>query len=141
MKIFVLASYSSKVDYDSGEVFPEYKDWLEGILTSIEEAGHEVFCALRADQYKINDSDPASAFSLDMKQLEESDAILALLEDSPSTGVQTEIGVGVALKKIVILAHSSEDKLAYFNAAMLRAGVTRELLLPIDNDRLRTVLQ
>jgi nucleoside 2-deoxyribosyltransferase len=132
MKIFVAASYSSQVNYDTGEVFPEYKTWLEAILVSLEKMCHEVFCALRADQYKINDADPADAFNLDMKHLRECDAILALLSDKVSAGVQTEIGVGVALGKITVIAHEERDALAYFNAAMVKAGVVRELTLPLD---------
>lgn len=140
MNIFVLTAYSSKVNYDTGEVFPEYKAWPEGILETIEQLGHTIFCALRDDQYKINDADPAGAFSLDMKHLSESDVILALLDDKTSTGVQTEIGVGVALQKKVLLAHSPDNKLAYFNAAMVKAGVVHELALPLAEKELRLAL-
>ena len=140
MKIFVAASYSSKVNYDIGEVFPEYKEWLEDILTTLENMGHTVFCALRADQYKINDVDPAAAFNLDMDHIHESEVILALLGDKVSAGIQTEIGVGVALGKKVIVAHAPEDALAYFNAAMVKAGVVDELELPLDEAKLTVVL-
>jgi hypothetical protein len=136
MKVFVAASYSSKVNYDTGEVFPEYKEWLEGTLGLIEALGHTVFCALCEDQYKINDSDPAAAFSLDLEHIEQSDALVALLSESPSAGVQTEIGVAVALKKQVFLAHLPEHQLAYFNAAMLKASVVQELELPITAEGL-----
>jgi hypothetical protein len=40
--------------------------------------------------------------------------------------------VGVALKKRVIVAHAPEDALAYFNAAMVKAGVVTELSVPFD---------
>lgn len=140
MKVFVAASYSSKVSYDTGEVSPEYKVWLEGILDMIERQGHSVFCSLRADQYKINDADPAAAFSLDMKHIEESDAVLALLSEKVSAGVQTEIGAGVALKKQVIIAHSPDEALAYFNAAMVKAGAVRELELPLVGQDLEALL-
>ena len=140
MNVFVSASYSSKVNYDTGEVFPEYKEWLEDILHMIERQGHIVFCALRADQYKINNADPVAAFSLDMKHIKESDAILALLSDKVSAGVQTEIGVGVALNKQVIIAHRSDEALAYFNAAMVKAKVVRELELPLAEKVLQALL-
>lgn len=140
MKIFVAASYSSQVNYETGEVFPEYKEWLEGTLSVIEALGHTVFCALRADQYKINDADPAAAFSLDMEHIEQSDVLLALLSDKPSAGVQTEIGAAVALKKQVLLAHLPEHELAYFNAAMAKAGVVTELELPLTAEGIGEVL-
>ncbi|MGH7196663.1 MAG: nucleoside 2-deoxyribosyltransferase [Candidatus Saccharimonadales bacterium] len=140
MKVFVAASYSSQVNYDTGEVFPEYKEWLENTLGVVEALGHTVFCALRADQYKINDADPASAFSLDMEHIEESDVLVALLDEKPSVGVQTEIGVAVALEKQVFLAHLPEHKLAYFNAAMLNAGVVKEIELPLTGEGLGEVI-
>lgn len=140
MKVFVAASYSSQVNYETGEVFPEYKEWLEKTLGIIEALGHMVFCALREDQYKINDSDPAAAFSLHMEHIQESDILLALLGDKPSVGVQTEIGVGVALKKRVFLAHLPEHELAYFNSAMVKSGVTQEFELPFTEESLKSAL-
>jgi len=56
-------------------------------------------------------------------------------------GVQTEIGIGVALGKPVVAAHSPEDLLAYFNAAMVKAGVVRELELPLNESKLIAVLE
>lgn len=140
MKIFIAASYASKVNYETGEVLPEYKVWLENIIGIIEELGHTVFCALRADQYKINNASPAEAFSLDMKHIRESDCVLALVGNKASTGVQTEIGVAVALGKMLLIAHTSEDKLAYFNAAMIKAGVAQEIELPFNKNKLKKVL-
>jgi hypothetical protein len=118
---------------------PEYKAWLEEILKQLESEGHTVFCALRADQYKINDTDPAAAFSLDLEHIQASDVLLALLGDKPSVGVQTEIGVAVGLGRRVILAHKPEEKLAYFNAAMLRAGVVQDTTLPLDQKALQLI--
>lgn len=140
MKIFVATSYSSKVNYDTGEVFQEFKTWLEDILYKLDQAGHNTFNALRADGYKINDSDPAKAFSLDMKNIQAADVILAFVDDNVSPGLQVELGVGVALKKKVILAHLPEHKLVYFNAAMVQAGTVTEMLLPFDTKELQQIL-
>ncbi len=123
MKLFIAAAYSAKIDYSTGQVQPEYREWLEGILTMLEQQGHTVFCALRADQYRINNADPAAAFKLDIDHLNEGEAILALMTDQISAGVQTEIGYGIATGKKVILVHSASDKVAYFNAAMIKAKV------------------
>ncbi len=132
MKIFVAASYSSKVNYDTGEVFAEYKAWLEDLLGQIERAGHEIICSLREDNYHINDGDPAGAFKLDTESIKNSDALLALLDGHISAGVQTEVGYALALGKKVILAHKPEDKLAYINGAMVKAGLAQQVLLPLD---------
>lgn len=137
MRIFVAASYSSEVDYSSGEVFGDYRTWLEDALTTIEKAGHEAFCALREDNYTINKGDPAAAYRLDMDNIKKSDALLALVDNYVSGGVQTEIGIAVALGKKVFVAHKPEDALSYFNAAMIYAGVVEELTLPFDVEELR----
>ena len=131
LKIFVAASYSSKVNYDTGEVFSEYKAWLEELLGQLESAGHVVICSLREDNYHINDADPSGAFKLDTESIKSSDALLALLDDHISAGVQAEIGYALALGKKVILAHKPEDKLAYINAAIVKAGLANEIPLPL----------
>lgn len=134
MKIFVAASYSSQVNYETGEVFPEYKEWLEGNLERLEKFGHSVFCALRADQYKINDADPAEAFSLDEYEISRANAMLALVTDRVSAGVQTEIGIAIAKRKQVVIAHLEEHPLEYFNRAIIKAGQANELILPFESD-------
>lgn len=134
MKIFVAASYSSQVDYDTGQVFPEYREWLEDNLKILEDLGHTVFCALRADQYKINDADPAEAFSLDEAEIEAADGMLAFVTDRVSAGVQTEIGMAIAKKKQVVIAHVTEHSLDYFNKAIILAEQATELILPITSD-------
>ena len=134
MKIFVAASYSSQVNYETGEVFPEYKEWLEDNLEQLEKFGHAVFCALRADEYKINDANPAEAFSLDEAEIEKADAMLAFVTDKVSAGVQTEIGMAIAQKKPVVIAHLAEHGLTYFNQAIVLAGQADEAILPIESD-------
>lgn len=134
MRIFAALSYSSQVDYETGEVFPEYREWAEEQLSLLENLGHTVFCALRADGYKINDGDPAAAFSLDEAEIDAADALIAFVTDKVSAGVQTEIGMAIAKKKQVVIAHLGEHCLGYFNQAIVLAGQAREQLLPIASD-------
>jgi nucleoside 2-deoxyribosyltransferase len=134
MKIFVAASYASKVDYSTGDVYPEYKEWLEAIIVQLESYGHEVFCALKADNWRINDLEPAQAFKLDETEIAKADGMLALVSNMPSAGVQMEIGMAIAQKKRVILAHEDIDQLAYFNQAVVSLGQAGEVILPIKSD-------
>lgn len=134
MKVFAAASYSSQVNYDTGEVFPEYKKWLEENLDTIEKLGHTVFCALRADQYRINDADPAEAFRLDVAQIEAADAMIAFVDAKVSAGVQTEIGYALALGKHVVLAHAPDTELAWFNKAMVASGDVTTATMPLVAD-------
>ena len=134
MKLFVAASYSDYVNYDTGEVFPEYQEWLEGNLTQLEKFGHAVFCALRADGYKINDGNPAKAFSLDEAEIKAADGMVAFIAEKPSEGVQTEIGMAIGRGIPVALAHSAAVNLKYFNQAIVLAGQAKEIILPLESD-------
>ncbi len=141
MKVFVASSYSSKVDYETGQVLPEFKEYLEDILTTIEQTGATVFCAARYDGYKINNAEPAKAFSLDTNHIDESDVVLALLDNEVSAGVQTEIGYALGKGKLVILARQPDHNLRYFNAAMVQAGAVKELVLPITVEKFKAIVE
>lgn len=138
MKIFLAVSYSSQVDYDTGEVSPEYRDWLETQIDQLKSYGHEVGCALLEDDYKINDSKPDAAFRLDESLIKNSDAVLAYVSDVPSAGVQTEIGYALALGKRVYIAHEANIDLAYFNKAIVMAGQAEEIILPLREESLKS---
>jgi nucleoside 2-deoxyribosyltransferase len=138
MKLFIAASYSSKVDYSTGNVHPEYRIWLEDILTKLENYGHEVFCALRADNWRINDLDPAQAFKLDEAEISKAEGMFALVSNTPSAGVQMEIGMAIAQKKKVVIAHDKIDQLAYFNQAVISLNQASEILLPLNSDPFTT---
>lgn len=134
MKIFLATSYSSKVDYETGEILPEYRSWLKDLIKQLESYGHTVFCAPVADNYRINHADPAEAFSLDESEIEKADVMLAFVNDVPSAGIQTEIGMMIAKKKPVVIAHSKDHELKFFNQAIIKAGQAKEAFLPIDSD-------
>jgi hypothetical protein len=134
MKLFVAPAYSAYVNYETGEVFSDYKAWVENNLNRLESFGHIVFCALRADGYSINALDPASAFRLDERKIRWSEGLLAFVGAKPSEGIQTEIGMAIAQNKIVCLAHEPDVTLGYFNQAIIQAGQAREVLLPLETD-------
>lgn len=134
MRIFVATSYSSQVNYDTGEVYPEYKEWLESNLCRLEKFGHTVFCALRADEYRINSASPAEAFSLDEAKIKWSEGMFAIVTNKPSEGTQTEMGMAIGYKKQLVIAHLAEHALGYFNSAIVLAGQAQEAILPIESD-------
>lgn len=75
-----------------------------------------------------------------MAEIEQCDALLALLDAHISAGLQTEIGATVAHHKRVILAHEPKDPIGYFNTAMIQAGVVKEIKLPLNIDELEVDL-
>lgn len=130
--IFVAASFSSKVNYETGIVFPEYKGWLEKILTEIEGNGHKVYCALREDDYKINQRDPLEGYRWDKKYLRASDVVLALLDKKASEGVSTEAGMAIEAGKTLILGHDYQVPLGWFNQNAVADGDAHDLVLPFN---------
>ena len=95
-----------------------------------------MFCALRDDKYVINNADPAAAFRLDTAAIKRSNALLALLDDHTSAGVQLEIGYALALGKKIYLAHLPEHQLTYINQALVQAGAAAAVILPLHSDSL-----
>ena len=140
MNVFVAASYSAKIDQSTGRVTPEYQAWLEDILSTVEQAGFSVFCALRDDDYLVNLHDQVTALNLDNGKVRESDVLLALLEKDISAGVQMEIGYALALGKKIVFAHLPEDPLSYINQAIVKAGYATELSLPLNSAALKSAL-
>jgi hypothetical protein len=45
-----------------------------------------------------------------------------------------EMGMALAQKKLVVIAHDSIDQLAYFNQAVVSLGQASEVILPIESD-------
>jgi len=140
MKFFVASSYSSQVDYETGQVFPEHREFIESQLAVLEQFG-EVFCAVRHDNYQINNAAPEEAFRLDLDQIKDSDVFIAFLSGRASVGVQTEIGIAVALGKRTLVANPPEGKREYFNIAMARAGVIDEISLPLSSEEIKAKLK
>jgi nucleoside 2-deoxyribosyltransferase len=131
-KVFVATSYSSQVDYQTGQVLPEYREFLERQFAVIESTGAKIFSAIRHDNYKINNASPEEAFRVDWQEIKKCDIFIAFLSDKVSAGVQTEIGMAVAMGKTVLLARPANVKLEYFNNALIRSGLAREISLPLD---------
>ncbi|MCL2451947.1 nucleoside 2-deoxyribosyltransferase [Candidatus Saccharibacteria bacterium] len=136
MKVFVATSYSSQVNYETGEVYPEYREYLERQFSVIESAGGEVFSAVRHDGYRINDTSPAEAFRVDLDEIKKCDVFIAFLNSKISAGVQTEIGIALTMGKKILLARPADVKSEYFNDALIHAGVAEGIALPLDVNEL-----
>ena len=129
------------VSNETGEVIASHKQKLISIISTLESLGHSVFCALMADGYKININKPAEAFSLDIGEIKKSDCLLAILEPNHvSAGVQTEIGVAIALGKKVLLAHQDDTPIGYFNNSMVASKQAVALSLPLSTEQLKAYL-
>jgi nucleoside 2-deoxyribosyltransferase len=127
MKIFLSVSYSSQIAAD-GAVHPEYRANLEAVMAPLEKAGHTVFCAPRADKWKINDLKPDEAFELDKKTVAETDVVVAFFGDSVSAGIHFELGLAYSQNKTIILAREKNVKLPYVDTGLLAQPNVHELV-------------
>lgn len=118
MKIFLGVSYSSKVDTE-GNVLPEHRQWVEGIINALERRGHTVFCALREDNWKINDASPGEGLALDLSNLDDADVFIAFLSERVSPGIQLELGYAAAKNKKIIITAKEGEKLSYINEGLI----------------------
>ncbi|MCL2037584.1 nucleoside 2-deoxyribosyltransferase [Candidatus Saccharibacteria bacterium] len=139
MKIFVATSFSSQIDYSTGQVSSQFMDFLKSQLDVLDQFG-ETFSAVRDDNHLLNQTTPEEAFRLDMDKIKEFDVLVAFLGEKVSAGVQTEIGIALAFDKKVLLATTDDVELGYFNKAILRAGAATKVALPLDTDELRNIL-
>ena len=130
MKLFLSTTFSGEINGDTGEVEPEFRCEIEQILAAIRAAGHEVFAAIEDEGWKISDLTPAETAGYDIQRIEAADALIAMLHDRPSAGVQWEIGYADALgKKVYVISEEGTD-IGYWNRALEKLGrVTR---LPYD---------
>jgi nucleoside 2-deoxyribosyltransferase len=126
MKLFLSTSFSHKIDYDTGEVLPEFRREIEQMLAAVRAAGHEVFAAVEREGWKLSDEPPEACAEFDIKQLDEADALLAILHDRASAGVQWEMGYADGLGKKVYVVQEDEDSMEYWNRALEGMGrITR----------------
>jgi nucleoside 2-deoxyribosyltransferase len=141
MKIFIATSFSSKVDYSTGEVNPEFKNWLEdNILSLVKGAGYDYFCAVEKEGWRVNNEDPAGAVTDDFNNLRSCDALLVVLDEEVSPGLQIEIGIALERKMPIILAHKKDTKLKWSNQALIDAGFAKELLIPFSERELESLI-
>jgi nucleoside 2-deoxyribosyltransferase len=123
-RIFLATSFSSQVNYDTGEVYPDFRAGLEKVLQALrEQPDIQVFCAIEAENWKITTTPPDEGVQHDLAEIDSSDVLVALIESKPSAGLQFEIGYAVAKGKRVVLAASAGEELAYFNQGVVGAGL------------------
>jgi hypothetical protein len=142
MKIFIATSFSKKVDYSTGKVYPEFRQWLEGnVLKPIKELGLDYFCAIEREGWVINSVDPAQAITENFNNLKKCDMLLVILDQEVSAGLQMEIGIAYERKMPTILAHEKDVKPSWYNQTLIDAGFAKELILPITKDKLSGILK
>lgn len=109
MKIFLSTSFSNQILPD-GSVRPEYRASIEKIINHLEAKGHSVYCAVREENWVINQGDTGQAALEDAEGVRNSDVMVAIAPNNPlSAGVQFELGLAYGLNKKIILTWQAND--------------------------------
>lgn len=131
-KVFLATSFSGKVNQSTGEVIPTFRKEVETVLEALRKTAElEVFCAVEDEDWNISSTVPEVGVRQDLGRLDESDVLLALVEETISAGVQFELGYAVGKGKQVILASASSAKVAYYNQGIISNGMMT--LVTYDN--------
>lgn len=124
-QVFLATSFSGHVNYETGEVKPDYREKIEAIINALRTVGgFTVFCAVEHEnRLIISDSPPEVGVKKDLAEIDNSDLVLAVLTAGViSEGLQYEVGYADGKVKKVILATEAGSKLAYFNQGAANLG-------------------
>ena len=131
--LFVATSYSGKVNYQTGEVLPEFRRPMEEILEALRVVAKlSVFCAAEHEGWKFSNQPPEVGVKKDLEEIEKADALLSLV-DGVSEGSAYERGFATRPDKTVIIAHESETKLDYFSQGLVKLGVVKHVVYETPN--------
>jgi len=121
--LFLATSFSGQVDYETGQVKPEFRKSIEKILEALRNVGgFAVFCAVEHEGWIISDAPPEEGVKKDLQEIDKSDVFLALVHDAVSGGVQYEIGYADGTGKSVFIATPEDTNLIYFNQGAANLG-------------------
>ncbi|MGB4759196.1 MAG: nucleoside 2-deoxyribosyltransferase [Candidatus Saccharimonadales bacterium] len=137
MRVFLSTSFTNRVDQHTGQILDEYKTFVGRVLETLRASEGEVFCAVEAEDWKMNSTPPELTVQQDLQEIDAADVLLALVDDQISAGVQFELGYAVGKGKKVIIAKPSEHPLAYFNQGAVSSG----LIMYVSYDNAAGLLQ
>lgn len=129
-RLFLATSFSGHVNYETGEVNPDYRQQVEAVIDSLRTVGgFAVFCAVEHENWIIaSDVPPEVGVEKDLAEIDESDVVLALLPTGLiSAGLQYEVGYADAKGKSVVLATETGSELTYFNQGVANLGRVRHV--------------
>ena len=131
--VFVSCSFSSKVNYDTGEVDPNYREYVEGILRQVRGLGLTAFCAIEYEGWRIGEEPPEVGVDVDLDTIDVSDMLLVLIGNDKSDGRSDEQGYARG-KGIPVYFMKEPDvtKLSYWNQGLVNAGRVT-LVESVDN--------
>ena len=123
MNIFLSTSFSCKVD-DAGVIQPEFKALVQERLAQLRAAGHEVFCVIEDRGWRMEPGEnKGEQVAFDIGKIRESDAIVAIIGEKISAGLQWELGFMTGLGRPVYLWPENDAvELPYWDQGLIENG-------------------
>jgi hypothetical protein len=122
--IFVAAPLTQMLDPKSGQVEAGYREWLEGVIGALEQAGHTVISAHVREEWGERLDSPTTALKTDLEDLRQADAVVAHVGNPPSPGVQFELGAATSWGIPVVLLFENGHPPPYLNPALPAVNLT-----------------
>ncbi|HEX8454710.1 MAG TPA: hypothetical protein VF647_21700 [Longimicrobium sp.] len=114
MRIFFACPITGYLRHDGPvpSVEPAYAHFIKGIDTALQHAGHDVFLALRLEEYGAKLRAASVCTPFDMLEMQRADCVVALAEDS--YGVHLELGWASAMDKpmVIVVPEGGRDTTA-----------------------------
>ncbi len=123
MNIFLSTSFSCKVD-DAGVIQSEFKALVQERLAQLRAAGHEVFCVIEDRDWRMEPGEnKGEQVAFDIGKIRESEAIVAIIGEKISAGLQWELGFMTGLGRPVYLwpEHDAVE-LPYWDQGLIENG-------------------
>lgn len=121
--VFVSCSFSSKVNYETGEVDAGYREYIESILRRVRGLGLTAFCAIEYEKWKIGEEPPEVGVNVDLDNIEVSSKLLALIGTEKSDGRSDEAGYARGLNiPTFFMLEPGVESLSYWNQGLVNSG-------------------
>lgn len=129
-RLFVGTSFSGHVNYETGQVNPDFRKEVEGILGALRDLGKfTVFCAVEHENWIVSDEPPEVGIEKDLKEIDDSDIVLVILPTGLiSGGLQYELGHAGAKEKQVFIATDAGAELGYFNQGVVNSNRAQHII-------------
>lgn len=109
MKVFLAGPFKNKIK--DGKIEEGYKELLLNIKRVLNDLGYDVHLALERECWGAEFWTDEECTKRDYQEIKESDAVIALFDETFSGGVHVELGWASEMKKKIIIITNKKDNL------------------------------
>jgi Nucleoside 2-deoxyribosyltransferase len=143
MQLFLAAPFTQMLS-PAGEFDGTFRSELMELHDYLGHLGYHVFSAHSREDWGNALDTPGGALAIDLAQIDRCDALIAVIGDPPSPGVQLELGYAIARKKPLVLIVDRSGAAPYLVAgipALTPATIIHVTTLAESHEIVRTALR